>query len=419
MSKKRGRDGDVGAGGISPNKKRKRTSDVDLNGSDEQIPDIYTDGTPHNFTCQQLRSVCRLSGWTGHNRLRKHALAEMVAAKLRQSQQALFDHDRKLVARPMGAINVQDAITQADLSDWDHEYLFAVESHEHARHMVRRVYLFDPVSLVTMILRTGSLANPFNRQPFTAADLWQLEHKYTSVLRAGAAAPVEMEDLLHLRPDMSAELILPRPTREQIGLDATEVPPEPVDGYAPWLTGTTLVELAKDAEKKHRQQREYEETLGWLVSQLRRTAESTFDYLSGVTGGVSSTLRCSMYLEVCMRLFLPMLLESVKELCDFDVACMWAETKRIAEHLRMLGEHPSSVVIGTAAVCMLAMLVDFVVMLIRTERRRPRSADRTAQVNGIYREVRQWDQRHSSSVVIRTSLRNQLVRLIACDDLHV
>jgi hypothetical protein len=126
-----------------------------------------------------------------------------------------------------------------------------------------------------------------------------------------------------------------------------------------------------------------------------------------------------MYLEVCMRLFLPMLLESVKELCDFDVACMWAETKRIAEHLRMLGEHPSSVVIGTAAVCMLAMLVDFVVMLIRTERRRPRSADRTAQVNGIYREVRQWDQRHSSSVVIRTSLRNQLVRLIACDDLHV
>jgi hypothetical protein len=396
-------------------KKRKVSGQLHPTGKpgQERVPENYRDCLVLDFTCKQLRDVCRTHGWKGFGSLCKVELAKMVDEQLIRSQQALFDQDRKLIARPLCAINDTDAITQNNLLRWDPAYLFTVESKDTERKVVRRVHQFEPVELVRMMLTTGETHNPFNRQPFTISDIRRLEARYIMCLRMGSDAPKDKRLLLRLRPDISPATIGLPPTRKQLSMQPEDPVPEPIDGFAPWLTTDTLRQRAKNCRMRVKSELQTEETRNWLIEQLENVSGVVERFLCGEEDNSGVFLRCQEYLELAMRTFVPMLNEATEELSQFDIPSMWEQAERIAERLRNLAEMPQTVVFGTASMCILGMYIDNIVRLMINERLNPTSIVRASQVSVIYPEIQSWSRRYSSSAVIQRSMQNQLYRLMS------
>ena len=309
---------------ITPNKRKREETGTPSKTT--QIP--YRDAPLHSFTCEQLSKVCRLRKIRGYSKLSKGGLLKIVEAELLKSGEALFDTSRHIVAWPKQPINDTDAVSQNDLTGRNPLYTFCVEAKDPSSaslplhspaNLKRLVHRFDPVSLVQMIVATGEIVNPYNRVPFTAQEIEDLEHLYASCLRGHAGTPGSKDGLLRMRPDMSKSRIQTVPSRRDLGLDESqegqelEPFPAPVDGFAPWLCPDNLGTVARQRKIIVEQERQEEETRVFLRDRVTSALDATLAFLAPIDGIVSERTATAL-MEVILHVFVPLLLESIEEL---------------------------------------------------------------------------------------------------------
>lgn len=382
----------------------------------QTVPPSYNDCELTDFTCKQLRDVCRSHGWTGFSTLRKKELVMMITGKLEVLKKAIFDADRMLVARPMVPINDVDAITQEDLGGWNPRYLFRLESSAQktkgVREVVRRVHQFSPMSLVEMLLQTGEAKNPFTREDLTPADIRRLEEKYFSCLRILPEAPSTKSTLLRFRRDVDEGMIEAPPSRQDLGLKEDDPLPVPPSSFVPWEETKTLEQLTKERFQQVREARETAEALGWLQDQMVLVADTVEAYLQRQEGPSGLPAPCAQYIDMALALYAPMIAGVTRDLAAMDVKQMWTEARKIVVRLRAIAEQPMTIATGTAAVCLLGVYLDQISDIISAERLAPRTPQRGRDAAEIYPEIREWARSHSSAAVIRNSVHTRLMQIM-------
>jgi hypothetical protein len=382
-----------------------------LTPSREVLPGIYRDCELQDFTVAQLQNVCNTRQWEGYALLSKKLLVSFVCRQLSLSETALFDRQRMRVARPSVPINDLDAITQQNLQGRNPSYLFQMETKTPGIiEVVRRVHQFDPVELVRMILRTGNLTNPFNRQPFTHKQLKSLEGKYVSCLRINPDTPVQKKKILARRPDIKPSAIEDVPSRQDLNLEETDELPTVVEAFAPWLTAETLQEKAAMQKAVVSNEQRSLELQSWLVSQARDAGTALLAFLSRPSGSPSSALSANQCINIGVRMYMPMLQECIEDLAQFNIVVMWGEVKLIGLKLREVVDNPVNIYSATSAAFILGLILDCAVELLIEDRTRTGANQIIRENAPLYTEVREWSELYSSAALIRTSLQMRLVQ---------
>jgi hypothetical protein len=372
-----------------------------------ELPRSFRGVGLQEFTCKHLREVCRQRGIQNFSRMDKRTLLIVVENELLVTQEALFDSHRSIVAWPIKPINERDPILLTDLSSRGPQYTFTLDAENPATTQAnqRLAYRFDPVALVEMILQTGHRTNPYTRKELTSKQLLRLEHVYISCIRAHPDAPRDKKKILSKRPDMNVNQIARVPKREDLAIDdAEEEMPGPVMQFAPWLTSDTLEDVARRRKILVDIERENEQTRAFL----RMRVEDAFHVIKSFFQPLPTPptqRQADQMLNICLRIHLPILLETVEEL--FSAAC--SEMKTILPQISLAllkAKESADCFVRTLASWIFGMLLDDMIEQCSEEYSLPEDDHRWVKAF-----VNDMSTSHSTKALVKHAATLNLLRL--------
>jgi hypothetical protein len=162
-----------------------------------------------------------------------------------------------------------------------------------------------------------------------------------------------------MRPDMRANKIQKPPTREDLGLenDPSEPFPGPVGGFAPWLTAEPLATLARRRKAIAETERREEETRAFLCDRVTTALEASLAFLAPLSRPISHST-ASVLLDATIRIYTPMLLETLDELYHAARSHFLIMLKRVINRLLETVTDGTDEILRTATLWIVGMVVD-------------------------------------------------------------